>query len=116
MACLTGLGLEDFDKYAAAFLQIYQVLSNSLPAGALSPWKPANIRGHTAIEFFNRYFSGTEEADDRPAVDFDKAVDPFGILSSAEVTGIHTEDNEVEYFERQRKEGYVEYQQIRRYN
>lgn len=97
---LSGLGLDRFEKYTTAILSIRNVLDGSLPAGALQAWTPVSENGYVGIEFGNRYFSTNEEADGRLAVPLSKDMDPFNILSQIIGKGIHTEDNEVVYFER----------------
>ena len=101
---LTGLGISEFDQYAAAFIQIHGVLANCLPHGSLRQWKPLIHRGHATIECYNRYFSGSDEADDRPSIELDREIDPFGILLTTDVDGVHTEDNVVQYMERRTDE------------
>ena len=64
-------------------------------------WVPSNFQGHTSIDIANRYFTPRNQAlQHDPQVPFSMVVDPDHILSMAMGDEfIHTEDNEVEYYE-----------------
>lgn len=58
------------------------------------------VNGHLALTFTNRYFSTPEEASGKEDRQLSAYVDPLNILREAVPRGVHTQDNEVLYFER----------------
>lgn len=97
-ATLSGLGSTQFEDCGRAILGIHSKFASQLPPDTLLPWTLQRSEGNVCLEFSNRYFSPI--AHSAPALEFDTAVDPQGILKNLEVAGKFTEDNRVVYYER----------------
>jgi len=68
----------------------------------------STFKGHPSVEASNRYFTARDDADDDEICELGGDVDPRGHLSSlAGSNFVHTADNKVHYYERQKtgKEG-----------
>lgn len=100
LVSISGLGVPQFEKCVAGILAIGRVLESQVPSGKLRDWKPTDDHGYLCFEFFNRYFSSSEEANGRLSCPMDSVLDPFQIIANANPPGVHTEDNTVLYFER----------------
>ena len=73
--------------------------------GNMEVWVPSAFQGHPSIDVGNRYFTPRKHALQDRHISFSPAIDPDNILS--EMMGqefVHTEDNEVEYYEAHKKE------------
>ncbi len=95
---ITGLGSPEFEDCARAILAVHYQLAAQFPPDVLIPWSPVHENGNVCLEFSNRYFSPID--DPSPALDFDTAVDPQGILQTLDIAGKYTEENRVLYYER----------------
>jgi len=98
---LTGLSLPKFNDALASTHAIEDVFRQQMEDGTMEAWAPSNFQGHPSIDIGNRYFTPRQQAIqyDRQ-VSFSAVVDPDRILSMAMGNDfIHTEDNEVEYYE-----------------
>jgi hypothetical protein len=98
---LTGLSSAKFNDALASMRAIEDMFRQMVPHGTMDDWAPSSFRGHTTIDISNRYFTPAHRASqDDEQVLFSVAVDPDRILSMAMGNEfIHTEDNEVEYYE-----------------
>jgi len=98
---LTGLSSSKFNDALASTRAIEDMFRQMIPTGTMDDWAPSSFRGHTTIDISNRYFTLAHRASqDDEQVPFSVAVDPDRILSMAMGNEfIHTEDNEVEYYE-----------------
>ena len=73
--------------------------------GDMEVWVPSAFQGHPSIDVGNRYFTPRQHALQDRHTSFSAVIDPDNILSEALGDEfVHTEDNEVEYYEA-RKEG-----------
>ena len=63
-------------------------------------WIPSTFQRHPSIDIGNRYFTPRQHAFQDHHISFSAAIDPDNILSEAMGEEfVHTEDNEVEYYE-----------------
>ena len=102
---LTGLGSESFDKAVRGLCMLYQnVKGQVMQRGCqLREWAPGEDGGNLTLTFSNRYLTAAKDvADDDVRQDLGEVVDPFNILRPLLRTEVHTSDNCVEYWERQR--------------
>ena len=68
-------------------------------------WVPSAFQGHPSIDVGNRYFTPRQHALQNLQISFRPAIDPDNILSeSMGEEFVHTEDNEVEYYEARKEE------------
>ena len=103
---ITGLGIDSFESCAVAILEIQQMFSGAVPAGAMDKWLPNTEQGCIALEFANRYFSDSDISD--ADVQLSDDVDPNHILRDNIPSGTrHTTDNEVLYYEKSETDGYA---------
>ena len=103
---LTGLGLQRFEQYHRAILEIQLILSTHLPPDSMQRWAPTVDRGHATVNASCRYYSpeGGYEADEEK--EFPHEYDPFYHLRKRIPHGArHVSDNQVLYYELQRREG-----------
>ena len=102
---LTGL---DTHKYKAALegiATIHTTFTKYMRSDKLQPWTPNTFREWSALNAGNRYFSTGEIAASSEAVPFHDLVDPDGVLAAVDSHKyLHTIDNDVGYFERQKKD------------
>lgn len=96
---MTGLGAEPFDQAVAAAMAVYQHFAVHLVGNTLRTWTPAQLDGHLALSFGNRYLTHAKFADGEPRGDLSDVVDPFRILQPRLTTQVHTQENVVEYWE-----------------
>lgn len=101
---LTGLSLSKFNNAMASTCAIEDMFQQVIPTGTMDDWAPSSFQGYTTIDISNRYFTLAHlEKQDDEQVPFSTSVDPDRILLMAMGNKfIHTEDNEVEYYEAQR--------------
>jgi hypothetical protein len=102
---LTGLSSPKFDDAILSMHAIEDTFRRQAADGSMEAWVPSTFQGHPSIEVGNRYFTPRQYALQDRQISFSSAIDPDNIL--AESMGeefVHTEDNEVEYYEA-RKEG-----------
>lgn len=97
---ITGFGNLNVNDCIESIHGIHQSFSRSLPIDSLEPWTPSKYDGYPAIDMGNRYFTDCRDVGGEAIMPFKDTVDPDGILQG--LTGqafVHTEENEVEYFE-----------------
>jgi hypothetical protein len=100
---LTGL---DTHKYKAALEGISAICSTfakHMRSDKLQDWTPDAFGEWMAVGAGNRYFSTGTIAATAEVVPFNDLVDPDGILASVDSKYRHTVDNEVGYFQREKK-------------
>ncbi|KAI0346337.1 hypothetical protein BDW22DRAFT_1302883, partial [Trametopsis cervina] len=98
---LTGLGSDRFDDCGRAVMEIHSYFSTVLPPDTLLPWNIIRDEGNICLEFANRYFASMDlSMPEQQAIEFSKATDPNRVLENLASDLIHTDDNEVLYFER----------------
>lgn len=96
---LSGLGLDAFERNVEAISAIRQAFDGQVSEGDLPAWKPNREHGSLALPFSNRFFTASRDCGKEQPVDL-SIVDPLRILRTAVPDGMHTDDNEVLYFER----------------
>jgi len=74
--------------------------------GNMEAWVPSAFQGHSSIDVGNRYFTPCQHALQDRQISFSPVIDPDNILSEAMGDEfVHTEDNEVEYYEARKEAG-----------
>ena len=72
----------------------------------MEPWVPSSFQEHPSIDVSNRYFTLRKHALQDLQISFSPVIDPDNILSEAMGEEfVHTEDNEVEYYEARKEAG-----------
>ena len=72
----------------------------------MEAWVPSGFQGHLSMDVSNRYFTPCQHALQDPHISFNPVIDPDNILSQAMGEEfVHTEDNEVEYYEARKEAG-----------
>ena len=101
---LTGLSSTKFNDAVASIRAIEDMFQQLIATGRMDEWVPSNFKGHTTIDLNNRYFTSAHDTPQQDEqIPFSIAVDPDHLLSMAMGNDfIHTEDNEVEYYEAHR--------------
>ena len=103
---LTGLSSPKFNDAIVSVHAIKDMFRQQVVDGIMEAWVPSNFQGHTSIDIGNQYFTPRQYALQERQVSFSTVVDPDNILSQAMGDNfIHTEDNEVEYYEAQKDAG-----------
>jgi hypothetical protein len=102
---LTGLSSPKFNDAIQSIRAIEDIFRRRAVDGNMEVWVPSNFQGHPSIDVGNRYFTPRQHALQDRQTSFTAAIDPDNILSEGMGEEfVHTEDNEVEYYEA-RKEG-----------
>jgi hypothetical protein len=102
---LTGLASPKFNDAILSMRAIEDIFRRQVVDRNMEVWVPSAFQGHPSIDVSNRYFTPRQHALQDRHISFSQAVDPDNILSEAMGEEfVHTEDNEVEYYEA-RKEG-----------
>lgn len=84
---------------------IHHTFSRALSAGSMDDWTNSKFGNFDAIDIGNRYYTNRNHAFGKQSIPFKQSVDPNGILQTAMGSDfLHTEDNEVEYYELVEKE------------
>jgi hypothetical protein len=97
---LTGLSSPKFNNAILSIRAIEDIFRQQVVEGNMEVWVPSTFQGHPSIDVGNRYFTPCQHALQDRQISFSQAIDPDNIL--AEAMGeqfVHTEDNEVEYYE-----------------
>lgn len=93
------LGCQGFNTFIAAIKAITDVFQCFNANHSVIGLDNVKDRSHPILVFSNHYYSQHEDTDTLMPVPFPQDVDLYEILSNVE-EGIHTSDNEVQYFER----------------
>ncbi|KAF9455479.1 hypothetical protein BDZ94DRAFT_1327548 [Collybia nuda] len=110
---LIGLGTPEFSTYTDKMLEVFQMISASMPEGYLQPWSPTQLNNHYQINAHSRYFTSEKEAKNLDAIPFSSLVDPTGVLGRmASRDFVHTIDNEVQYLIYTNRDGVSRYDPI----
>jgi len=81
--------------------------------GNIETWVPSAFQGHLSIDVGNRYFTPLQHALQDRQISFSPTIDPDNILSEAMGEEfVHTEDNEVEYYEAGKEAGRTKHYDI----
>jgi hypothetical protein len=103
---LSGLSLPKFKDAVMSIHAIEDIFQQQAVDGNIESWVPSTFQGHPSIDVGNRYFTSRHLALQERHISFSPAIDPDNIL--AEAMGeefVHTEDNEVEYYEARKEAG-----------
>jgi hypothetical protein len=103
---LTGLSSPKFNNAILSIRAIEDIFRQQVVEGNMEVWVPSTFQGHPSIDVGNRYFTPCQHALQDRQISFNQAIDPDNIL--AEAMGeqfVHTEDNEVEYYEARMQAG-----------
>jgi hypothetical protein len=102
---LTGLSSPKFNDAILSMRAIEDIFRQQVADRNMEVWIPSAFQGHPSIDVGNRYFTPRQHALQDRHISFTSAIDPDNILFEAMGEEfVHTEDNEVEYYEA-RKEG-----------
>ncbi|KIM84094.1 hypothetical protein PILCRDRAFT_68465, partial [Piloderma croceum F 1598] len=111
---LTGLGTEKFEQSIDAIIHIHTIFSRTFKDGLLDPWLLSAFKDHNAIDISNRYFTSHRQSPNTVQLPFHKLVDPDRILEGmVDRDIVHSEENDVQYFELNTKNGDTREQYIR---
>ena len=103
---LTGLSSPKFNDAIQSIHAIEDIYRRQAVEGNMEAWIPSSFQGHPSIDVSNRYFTPRQHALQDRHISFSQAVDPDNILSEAMGEEfVHTEDNEVEYYEARKEAG-----------
>jgi hypothetical protein len=103
---LSGLSSPKFNDVVTSINAIQDIFQQQAVNGNMEAWVPSAFQGHLSIDVGNRYFSPRQHALQERHISFSPTIDPDNIL--AEAMGedfVHTEDNEVEYYEAHKEAG-----------
>ena len=102
---LTGLSSPKFNDVIQSIRAIEDIFQKQAIERNMEVWVPSAFQGHPSIDVGNRYFTPRQYALQDRQISFRPAIDPDNILSEAMGEAfVHTEDNEVEYYEARREE------------
>jgi hypothetical protein len=97
---LTGLSSPKFNDAILSISTIEDMFRRLAVEGNMEMWAPSAFQGHPSIDIGNRYFTPRQHALQDRQISFSPAIDPDSILYEAMGEEfVHTEDNEVEYYE-----------------
>ena len=103
---LTGLSSPKFNDAIQSIHAIEDIYRRQAMEGNMEVWIPSSFQGHLSIDVGNRYFTPHLHALQDRHISFSQAIDPDNILSEAMGEEfVHTEDNEVEYYEARKEAG-----------
>ena len=103
---LTGLSSPKFNDSILSVRAIEDLFRRQGADRNMEDWVPSTFQGHPSIDVGNRYFTPSQHALQDRQISFSLAVDPDNILSEAMGDEfVHTEDNEVEYYEARKEAG-----------
>lgn len=103
---LTGLSSPKFNDAILSIHAIEDIFRRQAVEGNMEVWVPSLFQGHPSIDVGNRYFTPRQHALQDQQISFSQAIDPDNILSDAMGEEfVHTEDNEVEYYEARKEAG-----------
>ncbi|TFY50598.1 hypothetical protein EVG20_g11429 [Dentipellis fragilis] len=95
---ITGLGHPNFAHAANGAENVHTLFSTRYRN--LLPYVARDFRSFSSLTFDNRYVTPLKTGGKSSSLPFGRGVDPKGILHSAlDRRGVHTEDNQVLYFE-----------------
>ena len=102
---LTGLDTHKYKTALEGIAAIHSTFTKYMRSDKLQVWTPDTFREWSAVSVGNRYFSTGAIAASAEAVPFNNLVDPDGVLATVDSDKYrHTVDNDVGYFERQKKD------------
>lgn len=103
---LSGLSLPKFDDAIMSLHAIKDIFQQEAAIGNMEAWIPSSFQGHPSIDVSNRYFTPRQHALQERHISFRPDIDPDNILEEAMGEDfVHTEDNEVEYYEAHKEAG-----------
>jgi hypothetical protein len=97
---ITGLGSEMFARNIRAINTVQAFFSREFQENALMDWTSTSFQNTESIDVSNRYFISSRDASQLSPVELHPSIDPTGRLKLLASTDfIHTEDNQVQYYE-----------------
>jgi hypothetical protein len=103
---LMGLSSPKFNNAVQSIQAIEDIFRRQVVEGNMELWVPSSFQGHPSIDVGNRYFTPRQHALQDRQISFRQAIDPDNILFEAMGEEfVHTEDNEVEYYEARKEAG-----------
>ena len=103
---LTGLSSPKFMDTITSIHAIQDMFQQQAVDGNMDAWVPSSFQGHPSVDVSNRYFTPSQHALQERHISFSTAIDPDNILAQAMGEEfVHTEDNEVEYYEAHKEAG-----------
>ena len=103
---LTGLSSPKFGDAILSMRAIEDMFRKQVVNETMEMWVTSTFQGHPSIDIGNRYFTPRQHALQDREVSFSKVVDPENVLSNAMGEEfVHTENNEVEYYEARKESG-----------
>lgn len=103
---LTGLSSPKFDEAMASVCAIQEMFRRESTDVTMEEWTPSMFQEHTSFDVGNRYFTPRQNALQDRQIAFSASIDPDNILANAMGDEfVHTEDNQVEYYEARREGG-----------
>ena len=104
---LTGLSSPKFNDAVQSMHTIEDIFQRqAVLDGNMEVWVQSAFQGQPSIDVGNRYFTPRQHALQDRQISFSTAIDPDIILSEAMGEEfVHTEDNEVEYYEARKEAG-----------
>ena len=107
---LTGLSSPKFDEAMASVCAIQEMFRRESTDVTMEEWTPSMFQEHTSFDVGNRYFTPRQHALQDRQIAFSASIDPDNILANAMGDEfVHTEDNQVEYYEARREGGKTKY-------
>lgn len=110
---LTGFGSQEFKANELAVNRVADLFKNCIHGRTLNPFEhPQKIGGCDIFHCHNRYFSDHRKCPEMAVCEFDKGVDPKGILHN--ITDeyqwlFHSEDNQVKYTTTEARDGVLQF-------
>ena len=109
---LSGLGTLTFKNSLKVANEIYRIFNRQFSEGVLDLWDCSSVddTNFPCLNLSNHYLMPANKAHGLEATPFHKGVDPRGILQDMMkgdglTTYIHTEDNQVKYYNMKRDRG-----------
>ena len=101
---LTGLSFPKFNDAILSIHAIEDIFQWLVVERNMEAWVPSSFQGHTSFDVSNWYFTPRQHALQDHHLLFSPSIDLDNILSEAMGDEfVHTEDNEVEYYEAHKK-------------
>lgn len=83
-----------------AIIALHSRFAAHLPTDSLNEWKPVIDEDLLCLEFANRYLTPNYLVMQYDQLDIPESVDSLKLLQSKAKGGYHTEDNQVQYYEK----------------
>ena len=84
---------------------IEDIFQQQAGIGNMEVWYPSSFQGHPSVDVSNRYFTPSQHTIQEPRISFSPAMDNRPRQHTCTEESVHTEDNEVEYYEAHKEGG-----------